>query len=158
MTIRDAVVSDAAEITRLVLELGYPAETAVIAKRLARVTAGPQRVVLVAVIEEQVVGWLEARASEVLESGFRVEIVGLVVSDLCRRRGVGRHLIQRAEEWAAKIDAPLLVVRSNIKRVESHRFYTALGFTTTKTQVVYRKSMTAEAQPTSGANGADIGR
>lgn len=158
MTIRDAVVSDAAAITRLVLQLGYPAETAVIAKRLARVSAGSQRVVLVAVIEEQVVGWLEARASEVLESGFRVEIVGLVVSDLCRRRGVGRHLILRAEEWAAKIDAPLLVVRSNIKRVESHRFYTALGFTTTKTQVVYRKSITAEPKAALRAHGAVSGK
>jgi hypothetical protein len=32
-----------------------------------------------------------------------------------------------------------LLVRSNVQRVESHDFYRALGFTSWKNQVVYRK-------------------
>jgi GNAT superfamily N-acetyltransferase len=67
--------------------------------------------------------------------------VGLVVSESCRRRGVGRSLVKRAEQWAAEIGAETLVVRSNTKRVESHRFYPALGFSLAKTQAVYRKGL-----------------
>jgi GNAT superfamily N-acetyltransferase len=75
----------------------------------------------------------------VLESGFRVEITGLVVSGEMRRRGVGRSLVAQAETWAAEISAGTIVVRSNAKRVESHEFYPALGYLPSKTQVVYRK-------------------
>jgi GNAT superfamily N-acetyltransferase len=77
----------------------------------------------------------------VLESGFRVEIVGLVVAEDCRRHGVGRELVQRAEQWAAGLGAATVVVRSNTKREESHRFYPALGYAATKTQAVYRKRL-----------------
>jgi Zn-dependent peptidase ImmA (M78 family) len=65
--------------------------------------------VLVAVLEEKVAGWLHAHASEALESGFRAEIVGLVVSEGYRRRGVGRVLVQHAEQWARDIGAEAIV-------------------------------------------------
>jgi hypothetical protein len=37
------------------------------------------------------------------------------------------------------LGAPVLVVRSNTTRRESHVFYPALGFSVSKTQRVYRK-------------------
>jgi GNAT superfamily N-acetyltransferase len=74
-----------------------------------------------------------------LESGLRVEIVGLIVSETMRRRGVGRCLVEYAETWAKEISAETVVVRSNTKRVESRVFYPSLGFLPSKTQVVYRK-------------------
>ena len=101
----------------------------------------PEQLVLVAILEGQIAGWLQAQASEVLESGFRVEIVGLIVSESFRRRGVGRCLVERAEQWAKEIGAPAIVVRSNLKRVESHIFYPALGFSSSKSQAVYRKTL-----------------
>jgi 4-amino-4-deoxy-L-arabinose transferase-like glycosyltransferase len=79
-----------------------------------------------------------------LESGYRVEIVGLIVGQGCRRRGIGRALVQKAERWALEIGSQVLVVRSNTKRVESHDFYAALDFNATKTQAVYRKQLTKE--------------
>jgi GNAT superfamily N-acetyltransferase len=139
MTIRDALLSDAAEIAALTAELGYEANAEAIAGRLGRVTDRRAQMVVVAVAEAKIVGWVQAQASEVLESGFRVEIVGLVVAASCRRRGVGRGLVAAAERWAIEIGAPAIVVRSNLKRTESHRFYPALGFSTSKTQAVYRK-------------------
>lgn len=152
MIIRDAILSDAAEIARLTGELGYAANADEIASRLSRVDRRKQ-LVLVAVLEEKLAGWIQAQASEVLESGFRVEIVGLIVAESCRRRGVGRRLVEEAERWAIESGAPALVVRSNSKRVESHIFYSALGFSSSKTQAVYRKLLKPELnqslQPTS---------
>ena len=141
MTIRDAVPSDAAEISGLTRQLGYAAEAEAIAGRLARITDRRKQVVLVAVLEKKIAGWLQAQATEIMESGFRVEIVGLVVGESWRRRGVGRLLVQQVEQWAMEVGAETVVVRSNTQRVESHRFYPALGFSPSKMQAVYRKHL-----------------
>lgn len=139
MIIRDAVPSDAAEVARLTAELGYATSPEEIADRLGRTTDRRKQLVLVAVLEGKIAGWAQAQLSEVLESGLRVEIVGLIVAESCRRRGVGRRLVEVVERWATDAGAPSLVVRSNAKRIESHVFYPALGFNATKTQMVYRK-------------------
>jgi GNAT superfamily N-acetyltransferase len=139
--VRVATESDAAQIAALSRELGYPEEVRTIRERLSRILARGDHRVYVAELGKGrgVCGWLQAHSSDVLESGFRVEITGLVVSGEMRRRGVGRSLVAQAETWAAEISAGTIVVRSNAKRVESHEFYPALGYLPSKTQVVYRK-------------------
>jgi len=144
MTIRDAVSSDSADIARLTNLLGYAAGPEAISCRLAKIADRHEDLVIVAVLKEEVVGWLQAHASVVLESGFRAEIVGLIVGEKSRRCGIGRSLVQRAEQWSREIGAEALVVRSNTKRVESHIFYPALGFSPSKTQSVYRKVLKTE--------------
>lgn len=139
MIVRPARAEDAGAIARLSAELGYAATVAETAERLTALRADERQLVVVAEDAGAVVGWLQAHTSLVLESGFRAEIVGLVVAASARRRGVGRALVQRAETWAADAGARLLVVRSNVARTESHRFYPALGFTAAKTQHVYRR-------------------
>ena len=141
MTIRQAHPSDSGDIARLTGELGYAGDSDALRVRLERVASQRDQVVFVAVVEERVVGWLQAHASESLESGYRVEIIGLIVGDGCRRRGIGRALVQQAERWALEIGSDVVVVRSNTKRVESHDFYPALGFSATKTQAVYQKRL-----------------
>jgi GNAT superfamily N-acetyltransferase len=138
--VRAATARDARSIAILSGELGYPADLRTIRERLRRILArNDQRVVVAETPGGGVCGWLQAHCSDVLESGFRVEITGLVVSERMRRRGVGRSLVAQAETWAAEISAETLVVRSNTVRVESHSFYPALGYLPSKTQVVYRK-------------------
>jgi GNAT superfamily N-acetyltransferase len=138
--VRSAVPGDAAAIAALAGELGYPAETKAVRERLARILGrDDHRVVVAELPKGALCGWLQAHCSDVLESGFRVEIVGMVVSERMRRKGVGRVLVAQAETWAAEISAETVVVRSNAARVESHAFYPALGYLPSKTQVVYRK-------------------
>ena len=129
-------------IARLSETLGYKASEGATRERLRSILLLSSELMLVAVdANERIVGWLQAHASHVIESGFRVEIVGLVVDPTIRRAGVGRSLVQEAERWARSLGAPLIVVRSNVLRVESHAFYPALGYASTKTQSVYRKSL-----------------
>ena len=144
MTLREAHPSDSGDIARLTGELGYSDDPDTIRGRLERIASQKDQVVFVAVLEERVVGWLQAHASESLESGRRVEIIGLIVGDDCRRRGIGRALVQQAEQWALESGSDVVVVRSNTKRVESHDFYPALGFRAAKTQAVYRKLLKKE--------------
>ncbi len=143
MIVRPACADDAEAIARLSAELGYAAAPEDTVSRLTALLADERQLVVVAEDDGNVVGWLQATAGLVLESGFRVEIVGLVVAAAARRRGVGRELVQRAETWAVGVGARVLVVRSNIARTESHRFYPALGFTAAKTQHVYRRILPA---------------
>jgi GNAT superfamily N-acetyltransferase len=140
--IRRASEADAVAIAELTAELGYPGEVQAIQNRLAHLRDRADQCVLVAEKETVVCGWLQAHSSEALESGFRVEIVGLIVSVKSRRLGIGRALIEHAERWAASLGVSQVLVRSNTQRVESQSFYPALGYAVAKTQFVYRKRIT----------------
>ena len=89
----------------------------------------------------RVVGWLHGSEQELLESGRRCEIVGLVVDPEHRGRGIGRRLIAAVEQWAVGRGLEQMTVRSNILRSESHPFYQRLGYVQTKTQHAYRKRL-----------------
>jgi len=129
-------------MAQLCTALGYQAEPPMIARRLRAILASDTDLVVVAAdAHGQVVGWLQAHAAHIVESGLRAEITGLVVSAEQRRRGVGSALVAEAERWATGIFAEAVVVRSNVQRAESHAFYPALGFTAAKTQHVYRKPL-----------------
>ncbi len=147
LTIRPALPTDAAAISALTEQLGYPADPALIGDRLERLLRHPDQLVIVACSGEQAAGWLQAHAYDILESGWMVEIVGLVVAAPSRRAGVGRALVERAKGWARSKDAEALVVRSNTVRTESHRFYPTLGFTASKTQAVYRMPLPRPPSP-----------
>jgi GNAT superfamily N-acetyltransferase len=143
ISVRVATKDDAEAIASLVEELGYSADAAAIRKRLSSLASRSDQLVAVARSEHGAVGgWIQAHSSEALESGFRVEIVGLVTTKSRRRCGIGRLLVEYAESWAARVGAQAIVVRSNVNRLESHKFYAALGYANIKTQNVYRKQTT----------------
>jgi ribosomal protein S18 acetylase RimI-like enzyme len=143
MEIRTAKLDDAQAIAALAIELGYAADEAVMRARLQAILGRPDQHIVVGVADGVVAGWLQASTSDVLESGFRAEIVGLIVSAAYRRRGLGRRLVESAVAWAGTTGAKAVSVRSNVVRGESHSFYPALGFEPVKTQAVYRKRLSS---------------
>ncbi len=88
-----------------------------------------------------VVGWIHGTEQELLDSGRRCEITGLVVDAGMRGQGVGRRLVRAVEDWAIARGLAQLAVRSNVARSESHPFYERLGFLRVKTQHAYRKQL-----------------
>jgi GNAT superfamily N-acetyltransferase len=142
--LRRGTADDADSLARLSQELGYPVDAEAMRVRLKTIVGRPEHLLLVAELPHSgVCGWLHAFAINVVESGFRVEIAGLVVANAARRRGVGRLLVDAAECWARTTGAESIIVRSNVKRTESHAFYPALGYTVSKTQTVFRKRLAA---------------
>ncbi len=140
ISIRRASEADASAIAQLSVTLGYHTSPADMAGRLRVILGSDADLVIVATDSRgAVAGWLQAHAAHIVESGFRVEITGLIVAPDQRRRGAGRALVVEAEQWAKSIAAEAVVVRSNVQRVESHAFYPALGYAAAKTQKVYRK-------------------
>ena len=146
-TVRRAAEQDAHAVARLSAELGYPAPLETMRERIRAISASSADLLIVAADPTgEPVGWLQAHAAQLIESGFRVEIVGLIVATAARRKGIGRSLVAAAERWAKSIRAPAIVVRSNIQRASSHAFYPALNFSATKTQNVYRKSLPGDGK------------
>src|SRR5438132_13748136 len=137
--IRRMAEADAETVATLAGELGYPNEGEMIRARIRAI--GESDLLLVAVdASDKTVGFIQAHRVCIIEVGFRVEILGLVVSSSARRSGIGRRLIAKAERWAQSIDAEAISVRGNTQRTEAHLFYPALGYTKIKTQAVYEKA------------------
>jgi GNAT superfamily N-acetyltransferase len=137
------VEADAEVVAKLATELGYRNEIAAIRRRIRPI--GEADLLLVATdSSDKPVGFIQAHRVCIIEVGFRVEILGLVVSSAARRKGIARTLIGEAELWAKKIGAQGVSVRSNTNRVEAHLFYPALGYKQIKTQAVYEKRRGSE--------------
>ena len=133
------VEADAEVVAELATELGYPNEIEAMRRRIRPI--GEADLLLVATDgSDKPVGFIQAHRVCIIEVGFRVEILGLVVSSIARRKGIARMLIGEVELWAKKMGgAEVVSVRSNAKRAEAHLFYPAMGYKQIKTQAVYEK-------------------
>ncbi|OFZ45960.1 MAG: hypothetical protein A2381_00170 [Bdellovibrionales bacterium RIFOXYB1_FULL_37_110] len=133
---------DCTAITKLTSELGYSCNILEISNRLDKILKREDCVVYVAEDENNsIVGWIQIQVTPILELGLSAEIIGLIVAENARRKGVGSILVQSATKWATSQSAEVIFVRSNIKRIESNLFYPSLGFLSTKTQHVYQKKI-----------------
>jgi GNAT superfamily N-acetyltransferase len=140
--VRAAHVEDAHALARLADELGYPTSAAQIRARLERLRPRPEHWIGVAIDRAgAVLGWIHVARAIALETGEFAEILGLVVSNACRRTGVGRELVSAAERWCRQAGLARITVRSNVLRSESHLFYPSLGYSRSKSQHVYVKSL-----------------
>lgn len=138
--LRTVRVEDAVEIARLTGELGYPLDAATMEDRLRAILLLPQHRVTVAQDGHGgLLGWIAIEHRLTLESGERIEIVGLVVDAAARGTGIGRALVADGEQWARAQGFESIGVRSNVAREHSHPFYENLGYARVKTQHVYRK-------------------
>ena len=133
---------DIRRIVDLLVQLGYGNTADELGDRVRRLVIDPRQFMRVAVDDEdEVVGVIHAVELEVLESGRRCELVGLVVDETVRGRGIGHELVMAAERWAAARGLPRASVRSNIVRADAHAFFERQGYVRVKTQHVYRKEL-----------------
>jgi len=146
VTIRRARQGDAERLAELSGELGYPATSEEIGKRLRRMKPAWQHAVLVAETrrdgkKREVIGWLHVSVSHLLEVGTRAEVNGLVVAERQRSQGAGAQLLEAAETWARRRGCRSMSVRSNVIRDRAHQFYARQGYEHYKTQKAFRKNL-----------------
>ena len=127
--IRDARRDDAAQLSRLLDELGYPTEPAVLARRLERVASDPSNRVLVAVRDAEVLGLAGLHVLWILNhEGAAGRLMILSVRADCRRTGVGSALVDAVESIARSKGCELIEVTSGAHRADAHAFYERLGY------------------------------
>ncbi|MGA8143327.1 MAG: GNAT family N-acetyltransferase [Candidatus Acidiferrales bacterium] len=140
--IRPASAADYARMAELAGQLGYPSDAGDIARRLAGMNARGEHAVFVAQLADgAIAGWIGAFVYRSVEADARVEISGLVVDERHRSQAVGRHLLERAEEWAREKGYSGTSLRSNVIRERAHAFYEREGYEHTKTQKSFRKKL-----------------
>ena len=133
---------DSAAVADLTSQLGYPAGEGDIRRRYDFILDREDARLFVAHDADlTILGWIHVQATYLLEADPRAEIWGLVVAESARRSGVGRLLVDAAEDWAVKHGFSVIAVRSNLLRVEAHAFYERLGFEAVKNQKAYRKKL-----------------
>jgi GNAT superfamily N-acetyltransferase len=129
VAVRDAIVEDYATIAHLLGELGYPSQPDGVRQRLARLLTRDDTRVFVAERGANVLGALGLHRMPVLTSLNDIAmIVALVVTEEARRTGVGRRLVERAEEQARLWQCGRIMVTSAERRTEAHSFYEHLGY------------------------------
>lgn len=131
--------NDAEAVAVLTTQLGYQRTPAQIAAWLTHLNSTEQAA-FVAVIGNEVIGWIEVSVARHLQSDPFALIGGLVVSEAHRSRGIGRMLCQRAEQWTWDQGLPTLRVTSRSTRPGAHRFYLRDGYHEVKTSLVFEKT------------------
>ena len=98
--------------------------------------------VFVAVLpQDEVVGWMGAYVFRSVELEPFAEISGLVVNEKLRSHGIGKALLDAAEDWARSVGCAAISVNSNIIRDQAHHFYVSNKYELIKTQKTFRKSL-----------------
>lgn len=141
LLIRAIVPTDAEAVAELSGQLGYPASAEEIRARIDALLREPERLTLAAVLDGQLVGWIDACIERHLQASDMVNINGLVVRDTARGAGIGQQLCRAVEQWALGRSIPAVRVRSQIKREDAHRFYLRDGYRKVKTSLVFEKTL-----------------
>lgn len=129
--VRDAAIADAGPVAALLGQLGYPVDVETAEERLRGLLApgAPDRVI-VATVDGSVVAFASLHVTPVLHRPNPVgRVTALVVDDLHRGGGVGRALMDRAEEILRGLGCSQIELTSAGHRQGAHRFYEKLGYT-----------------------------
>ena len=68
-------------------------------------------------------------------------LLGLAVASDYRRKGIGRVLLQRAEQWAKENGITQMRLNSGANRTQAHDFYRSQGYIDEKMQMRFLKTL-----------------
>ena len=152
LRIRDAKLSDAAELAALMRELGYQTTTAEMESRLISILKDPRYKTLVALNDEKICGMIgTVSALSYLHNDLNGRIIALVVSRELRRRGIGARLIAAAEKNFTERGITRVTLTTRFEREKAHQFYEKLGYA--RTGFRFAKNLTSISRLTGNEPG-----
>jgi N-acetylglutamate synthase-like GNAT family acetyltransferase len=137
ISLRKVKISDSKHLTALSNQLGYSTNENLIRERILNIIERHDHCIYIAQKNNEIVAWIHAFVALRIESDAFVEIGGLVVSEVHRKQGVGKALIDEVVKWAKEKDIPKVRVRCNTIREGAHTFYEKIGFEEVKEQKVF---------------------
>lgn len=142
MVVRLMTLEDVAAVAELAVQLGYErTREALMEWMLGLERHDAMQAALVALMEDEVVGWVEVSMVRPLQSPAFSLIGGLVVREGWRGKGIGRRLCEEAERWSRERNVLAVRVTSRSTREGAHRFYLRDGYRHIKTSLVFEKQL-----------------
>ena len=139
VTIRTVTRDDAEDVCRICCDdLGYQCDKYLVGERISRLETD-REAVFVAVLNGKVVGYIHVEKYNTLYFETMANILGLAVSGKCRKKGIGRALVEQAEKWASENEITLMRLNSGSSRSDAHKFYRQLGYGSEKDQIRFVK-------------------
>ena len=138
--VRKARLEDWVMIDQLGQEvLGYEIDQAFSQSRLAAVLSKPANQLFVAFVAGEPAGYIHLQDYDVTYAIPYKNILGLAVFEQFQRQGIGKALMQAAEDFARSDGAGGIRLNSGEGRYGAHLFYEAAGYERVKSQVNFRK-------------------
>lgn len=132
ITIRAAHITDTPALTILMHHLGYQATENDVHDRFTHILQHPDYLTLVAVDQDGIVAGMIGliKSYHYEHNGCYVRIAAMVVKEEFRRLGIGKQLMQEAEQWALQNNANALLLNSGKReeRIAAYAFYQSLGY------------------------------
>lgn len=139
MIIRTAQPEDSIAIAVITAEgLGYNCPPEIIAQNITALDPSHARL-FVAEVDGEIVGFVEPQVYEAVYLAPLVNILGLAVRESHRGMGIGKALMDAAENWAREIGAKGVRLNSGASRTNAHAFYRHIGYTSEKQQIRFLK-------------------
>ncbi|RVU86000.1 GNAT family N-acetyltransferase [Leucothrix sargassi] len=129
MNIRKAERKDALSISQLMDQLGYGASTELIESKLHEFSKNSHDEVFVAQKNDVVVGCISCHITSLFhQKGSSGRITSLVIDQNFRGGGIGKLLVQEAENFFHAKGCIKSEVTSGDHRTEAHSFYESCGY------------------------------
>ena len=142
INIRKISIADAAAICEINSEgLGYKCELSLVQGKIKNLNS-QREAVFVAEADGQVVGNIHVERYDVLYFETMANVLGLSVKIEFQKIGIGRALLEAAENWALENGIKMMRLNSGINRTEAHKFYEHLGYVSEKDQKRFIKKLT----------------
>jgi ribosomal protein S18 acetylase RimI-like enzyme len=131
--ISDFKENDAEDIAVLNGELGYSVTSALVRKQIRRIQEQTRDRVFIAKIGEHAAGFIHLSPYELMFDDPLMNVMGLVVLEEYRRRGIASALMKHAERYAKENGFSGIRLNSGSDRTGAHAFYESLGYVSRKT-------------------------
>ncbi|MEI5994664.1 GNAT family N-acetyltransferase [Candidatus Enterococcus mansonii] len=140
MMIREAKIEDIEAINQLntyLLNHEYRFEEA--KEQLSYILSSPVNKLFVQEAEGKVVGYIQLSEYVCTYGPKLMNVMALVVDETLHGQGLGKSLLNHAEQWAKEAGVKGIRLNSGVERTEAHKFYEHQGYKRVKNQVNFRK-------------------
>lgn len=131
LTLREVSLSDLPALISLMAQLGYPIEEEAMRQNIESYLTLATQKAWVATMGEKVIGCIAVAITQSFhQSGSFLRIIALVVDGEYRRLGIGKKLMNIAENFAIEQGCFSIELTSAVHRAKlgSHQFYQSLGY------------------------------
>ena len=135
MNIRKAKLDDYEYLAKLNIDLGYDYPVEKVKKNLKNILDKKIDLIYVATDEnDHAIGYIHFAPYNLIYLDNLIDIIGLVVSNEHRKKGIGKELLKIAEDYGKSNGHAGVRLVSGENRIEAHKFYENCGYHNRKNQ------------------------